>query len=131
MTGEEREAIVAYRRENARQTLKEIAILIENELWNMAMNRLYYACFYVTSALLISKGIDAQTHAGVRRMLSLHFVKGGKLSMKQSNLYTNLFEKRQTSDYEDFIYFDRETVEELYPQTCDFVKAIEELIDRV
>lgn len=114
MTGEEREAIVAYRCENARQTLKEIAILIENELWNMAMNRLYYACFYVTSALLISKGIDAQTHAGVRRMLSLHFVKGGKLSMKQSNLYTNLFEKRQTSDYEDFIYFDRETVEELY-----------------
>jgi len=64
--------------------------------------------------LLINSGIEAHTHVGVRRMLALHFTKAEKLSIKLNKFYTDLFENRQTSDYADFIYFDRETVEELY-----------------
>ncbi|MDR2058337.1 MAG: HEPN domain-containing protein [Dysgonamonadaceae bacterium] len=48
------------------------------------MNRLYYACYYAVTALLINSGIEAQTHAGVRRMLALHFTKTEKLSINLS-----------------------------------------------
>jgi uncharacterized protein (UPF0332 family) len=78
--------------------------------------------------LLINSGIEAQTHAGVRRMLALHFTKTEKLSIKLNKFYTDLFDNRQTSDYADFIYFDRETVEELYNQATVFIDAIEKLI---
>jgi len=125
---ETRDAIVAYRLENANKTLNEIPILIKHELWDTAINRLYYTCYYAVSALLINSGIEAQTHAGVRRMLALHFTKTEKLSIKLNKFYTDLFENRQTSDYADFIYFDRETVEELYKQTIVFIDAIKELI---
>jgi len=125
---ETRDAIVVYRLENAHKTLNEIPILIQNELWNTAINRLYYACFYAVSALLIKSGIEAQTHAGVRRMLALYFTKTGKLSIKWNKFYTDLFESRQTSDYADFVYFDCEMVEELYEQAISFVQVIKELI---
>ena len=42
---EARDAIVAFRMEKARKTLGVIPILLEHELWNTAINRLYYACF--------------------------------------------------------------------------------------
>jgi hypothetical protein len=40
MDEETRKAIVAYRLENAHKTLNEIPILVANELWNTAVNRL-------------------------------------------------------------------------------------------
>ena len=128
MNKETRDAIVAYRLENAQKTLNEIPIHIEHKLWNTAVNRLYYACYYAVTALLINSGIEAQTHAGVRRMLALHFTKTEKLSIKLNKFYTDLFESRQTSDYADFIYFDYETVEELYKQATVFIDAIKKLI---
>lgn len=36
---------VSIRINNARKTLSEVDILIENKLWNTAVNRIYYACF--------------------------------------------------------------------------------------
>ncbi|GAB1417157.1 hypothetical protein MASR2M117_25630 [Paludibacter sp.] len=66
---------------------------MDNELWNTAINRLYYACYYAVSALLIANQIETHTHAGVRQMLALHFVKTGKLSKHYFNIFGSLFEK--------------------------------------
>jgi len=130
MDEETRVAVVEYRLENARNTLNELPILIENEFWNTAISRLYYACFYAVTALLVSHRIETQTHAGARRMLAMHFTREGKLSIELSKFYTDLFENRQTGDYQDFIYFNREIVEELYKQGIVFVHSIEELIKK-
>ena len=54
-------------------------------------------------------------------MLGLHFVVTEKLSPKISNIYSTLFEKRHSSDYEDFIYYDLETIEKLYLQASEFI----------
>ena len=128
MNTEERDAIVAYRKEKAHKTLDEIPILIEHELWNTAVNRLYYACFFAVNALLISQQIETKTHAGALRMLSLHFTKTQKLSIELNRFYADLFENRQSGDYADFTNFDREMVEELYKQAIVFIDTIEKLI---
>jgi uncharacterized protein (UPF0332 family) len=65
MNNSDRKKLVTYRLNKANHTLKEIDILLKNELWNTAVNRMYYACYYAVSALLINRGIQAQTHAGV------------------------------------------------------------------
>ena len=123
-----KDAIIVYRLENADKTLAEVSIHITNHLWNTAVNRLYYACYYAVTALLINSGIEANTHAGVRRMLALHFTKTGKLSTKWNKFYSDLFDNRQTGDYADFVDFDRETAEELHIQTISFINVIKELI---
>jgi uncharacterized protein (UPF0332 family) len=79
MNNSDRKELVAYRLNKANQTLKEIEILLKNELWNTAVNRMYYACYYAVSALLINSAIRAQTHAGVRQMFGMHFIKPGKI----------------------------------------------------
>ena len=66
MTDEERNAIVLYRMENARRTLNEIADHCERGYWNTAINRMYYACFYAASALLVANKIVVKSHEGVR-----------------------------------------------------------------
>lgn len=84
MTEEDRVAVVAYRMENARRTLDEVIFHIKQGFYNTAMNCMYYACSYATSALLVNEGIEAKTHAGVRQMLGMHFVRTGKFPIPLS-----------------------------------------------
>ena len=61
-------------------------------------------------------------------MLGLHFVVSGNLSPKISSVFATLFEKRHSSDYDDFAYYDKDTVEKLYPQAKKFIETLEKLI---
>ncbi|MBQ3631813.1 MAG: HEPN domain-containing protein [Prevotella sp.] len=103
LTDEERRALVTYRMQRARETWAETKIIIEDKLWYAAANRMYYSCFYMTSALLISYGLAASTHAGVIRMLGMHFVMTGIVSKELNSFYVHLFEMRQRGDYDDYI----------------------------
>jgi enterochelin esterase family protein len=44
--------------------------MIENNKWNTAVNRLYYACFYAVIALLLKNDIETQSHNGARTKFS-------------------------------------------------------------
>lgn len=63
-------------------------------------------------------------------MLSLHFVKTGKLATSNMRFYSDLFAARQDGDYDDFIYFDEEVTKQMYSMTVDFIETIDKLIDR-
>ncbi|GHT44345.1 DNA-binding protein [Bacteroidia bacterium] len=128
MNDTERKVVIALRLENAQQTLQEAKLLMDNAYWNAAINRMYYACYYAVSALLIKNGIQAQTHTGVRQMLGLHFVKTNLLSSKNNAFYSDLFAKRHSGDYDVYIYFDKDVTVGLYPQSIEFITAIEKLI---
>lgn len=128
MKNKDRELLVKLRIENAHQTMREAKLMLDNEFWNAAINRMYYACYYAVTALLLKNGIEAHTHAGVRQMLGLHFVRTGKLSAVLSNYYSNLFSKRHSGDYDVFMFYDKDTVETIYPQAEEFIEAIEELV---
>ncbi|MBF0353001.1 MAG: HEPN domain-containing protein [SAR324 cluster bacterium] len=45
--------LVNYRLTRSEETLEEARILANVGHWNACVNRLYYACFYAVSALLI------------------------------------------------------------------------------
>lgn len=124
----ERFELVTYRLKKAEDTLKEIDILLENELWHTAVNRLYYACYYAVSALLVNNSITARTHAGVRQMFGLHFIKPGKIDIELGKYYSDIFDKRQIGDYEDYIEFEKEEVYELLPPARRLIKAINQII---
>lgn len=128
MTRQEREELVKYRIVRSRETFNEVTILVENKLWNTAVNRLYYACFYAVTALLVNNDIGAQTHAGVRQMFGLHFVKTGIIGKEIGNFYTDIFDLRQTGDYDDFIDFDEQRVLELIEPAAKLITQIEILL---
>lgn len=74
---EETRTLVLYRLERAREALKEAEILSESGHANTFVNRLYYACFYAVSALLLTKDLSSPKHSGVRSFFHQNFIKSG------------------------------------------------------
>lgn len=52
--------------ERAREALSEANLLLQAGHLNTYVNRLYYACFYAVSALLVIRGISTSKHAHLR-----------------------------------------------------------------
>lgn len=128
LDSESRKAIIDYRLEKSRDAILDAEILAQNQRFDNAVTRLYYACYYVASALLIANGIETTTHAGIKRMLSLHFIKTGKLDCLYIRIYSDLMNGRQLSDYEDFVYQDFDSYSKYYQQTQEFIEKITNLL---
>lgn len=122
------EDYVAYRMRKANETIAETTVLIENKYWNTAINRMYYACFYAVGALLVKHGVETSSHSGTRQKFGQLFILTGRISRELGKHYTELFEKRQKGDYNDFFDFDEDAVLKLYKPSKDFIKEIERLI---
>jgi uncharacterized protein (UPF0332 family) len=61
----------------------------------------------------------------VRSLFNRHYVKAGKVGREMAQIYNDLFEKRQESDYLDFICFEQSQVRPWIPKVNAFVKLIE------
>jgi uncharacterized protein (UPF0332 family) len=121
--------LMRYRMERADETMEEAGILAERGHYNAAVNRLYYACFYATQALLLKYHIAATTHAGVKSMLGLHFIMKGIISVEHGKTFNTLFEKRHSSDYEAFAYCDKALVDDLTLLAESFIQRMKELVE--
>lgn len=100
----------------------------ENGYYNTAVNRLYYACYYAASALLIKNGIETKSHDGVRQMLGKEFVLTGKIPIELGKFYSLAFSKRSAGDYEDFVNHTEKTVLDMYPKAVEFVECVKTLL---
>lgn len=121
--------LILYRLNRAKETLEEADYIAKGGYYNAAVNRLYYSCYYAASALMLAYDVSVSTHRGIKTLLGLQFVKAGKLEARYGRIYQQLFENRQSGDYEDFVYCDLELFNELLPQARDFVERIISLID--
>ena len=130
LSDEERDAIVFYRIQKAKDTLNEAEGIAQLGYWNAVANRLYYACYYMTTALLIYNGHTAQTHSGVIRLFGLNFVVNGIVSKEQSKFYSKLFEMRQTGDYDDLYYLTEKEVQPLIGGAFKYIEYLEILIKK-
>jgi len=123
LTVEERNILVAYRIQRAKETLAEADNMIKDNFYNAAVNRLYYTCYY--AVMLVKNDISARTHQGALQMFSLHFIVNNKISEQYSTFYGKLFNSRISGDYDDFVRYDNEMLTALRPQAEEFIVVIE------
>ncbi len=67
--------------------------------FELAMNRVYYACFYAVTAVLLKEGREFVKHAGVRAALHRDLIQTGRLAVDLGRFYDEAFEARQEADY--------------------------------
>lgn len=127
---EETHALVIYRLERARETLEEANILLEHGHANAFVNRLYYACFYAVSSLLLTKGFASSKHSGIRSVFHQNFVKTGIVEIELGQLYDKLFDNRQKGDYTDLVRFDTNEVRSWYDEAKKFADSIESIVKK-
>ena len=114
--------------QKSKDTLSEALGIAELCYWNAVANRLYYACYYITTALLVLNGHSAQTHSGVIRLFGLNFVSKGHVSKEMGKFYSKLFEMRQTGDYDDLYNLTEEDVKPLLEISKKYIDEIEKLL---
>ncbi|MEM7514263.1 MAG: HEPN domain-containing protein [Bacteroidota bacterium] len=124
MKPEDRSQYVAYRLEKAEEVFQVVELLVENEKWNSAINRLYYAAYYAVSALLVHSQIPTKTHSGVKTQFFLHFIKSQKLEYTFAKTYADLFDWRQKGDYGDFFDFTSEDVLPMLDPVRNLIDAL-------
>ena len=127
---EEKAALVVLRLQRAKETLAEVKENIKLGFWRVSANRLYYACYYAVIALLAKNNLTAHTHSGVISQLSLHFVKTGLLNAEKGKFYKQLFELRQTGDYDDWITIEEDDIIPLVEPAEKFIAEIDNLINK-
>ena len=125
---EERNAIVTLRLQKAKETLQDAKDVATMNKWRTAANRLYYACYYAVSAMLLKYEFSASTHSGAISLLGIHFVSKGIISKEQGKFYGKLFELRHTGDYDDWTTIDAEDILPRLEPAQKFIEEIENLI---
>ena len=123
MTPEE-QALVRYRLERANEALDEARLLFEAGHLRTYVNRLYYACFYAVSALLLTQGLSASRHTHLRALLHKELIRPGVIPLKYGQFYDLLFNNRQKGDYSDFVVFQAQQVQPWLDQAREFVDCI-------
>ena len=129
LTDEEREALVKYRIEKAYGTVVEAHDSADDNHWTLAANRLYYAVYYASKALLIQNGIVAKSHEGVIGMIGQNFVVPGIITIDEAKLLARLQNMRKTGDYDDFKEWHQEDVEPLFEKVEDYINKIKSLVE--
>lgn len=122
--------LVSYRMSRANETLEDARILANSGRWNACVSRLYYACFYAVSALLVRHGLSSSKHTGVRSLFNRQYVKTGKIPKDLARIYNDLFERRQEGDYIDFVRFEESQVIPWISKAEQLIGHITSLVER-
>ena len=110
---------IDYKLSRAEDALKGASVLIKEKLWVDALSKIYYAAFYIVSALLINMQLNPKTHGGAKALFHKEFVLTGIIDKEFGRLYDTLLAKRFEADYEDFAIIDDDDV----PKYLESVKV--------
>jgi hypothetical protein len=106
--------IIKYRIEKAEACYLEIDTCLEKNLFHLAENRIYYSLFYSISALALLKGFSTSKHKQLQGWFNREFIKSGIFPIEFAQIYAIAYERRQKGDYDDFVTFTKEEVENDY-----------------
>lgn len=126
---QEKSAIINYRIERSYQALKEAKDNISMKNWNLAVNRLYYATFYMALAVNLHKGEVAKTHSGVYNIFCKQYIATNLLGKEAGVLYRRLFSMRQSGDYDDMFDWTESDVLPLISPTENLLNSMHDLIN--
>jgi len=91
------EAELLLERSHAR--LEAARHLMAGGHWSDAISRAYYAMFFAARALLIAKGVEVRTHAGLAGKLYELYVRDGTLERADAALLPAAMAARNEADY--------------------------------
>jgi uncharacterized protein (UPF0332 family) len=121
-------ALARYRMARSREAFDDGLSLLGKGSFSGAINRFYYAGFYAARALLATKELDSSKHSGVISLFQQHFVKTGMVSAQLSKALPRSFEKRQDSDYEDYVSVTQPEVESTRDEILRFIDECDRVL---
>ena len=110
----------------ALDTLDDAKLLAQNQRYKGAMNRCYYAYFYMAKGMLISEGIISKTHSGLNSEFNRIFIKTSLIPKEFGKSLNSLFNMRQAADYEPEEEIPKEEVDKALQMVEEFINFVKE-----
>jgi uncharacterized protein (UPF0332 family) len=123
--------LVRYRMERALETLQEARLMLESGHLHGAANRIYYACFYATVALLLTRDLSSPKHSGVMALFNKYFIKEDIVPVDMGKFYSRVFDHRLESDYGEIVELDRDDMKADLEKAKEFITRIKSLLGSI
>ncbi|GHV36508.1 hypothetical protein FACS1894187_11220 [Synergistales bacterium] len=117
--------------EKTERAYKSAFLLFNDQDYDGAANRTYYALFHAETALLHMRGIKGTTHKQVHNFLSSEFIKDGYLPKDTRRKINDIQSTRRVADYSDERSAPKEEVELAMTQTRDFLQLAEKFLGKL
>jgi uncharacterized protein (UPF0332 family) len=130
MDTRDKEILINNRIEQAYQTIQEIQILLNNNLLNISINRIYYGMFYMLTALAIKHEFKSSKHRQLLGWFNKSFIKTGIIDKKFGQIINDAFENRSDADYGFLHNYDSQEVERMFNDMKDFISEIENFLKK-
>jgi len=110
--------------EKAERNLSAVKDELTKGNYDIAVSRSYYAMFYCTEAILLTKDLRFSKHSAVHSAFGLYFVKAGEIKQELHKHLLDAFEARSNGDYEYMIEITKQEAAQVLKNAEEFVKEI-------
>lgn len=117
--------------ERAEKYFNSAKLLFKSEDYESCVSRIYYAMFFSTQAVLLTKKMSYSSHKGVLSAFGRYFVKPGIFPREMSKQLNLAFEKRQLGDYGHTFVICEEEAEDLLEIGQSFLNQITQYLKKI
>ena len=124
----DRDNLIKYRLEQADETISDVELLIENKRFRSAINRIYYGIFYSLLALGLANRFETSKHSQLIGWFNKNFIHSGLIDTKFGKIVNKAFNRRTKGDYDTFVEFEEEIIDEMFVEMKEFISEIKSFI---
>jgi uncharacterized protein (UPF0332 family) len=125
MDDNDRKALVAYRMQQAYETVELAKFLTESQKLAIAVNRIYYGMYYALTALALKNSFETSKHGQLIGWFNKEFIASKKLDSKLGKILRNAYQNRTKGDYDAFVIFSLQEVEVMLDEMVVFIDEIQ------
>ncbi|MBL7970603.1 MAG: HEPN domain-containing protein [Prolixibacteraceae bacterium] len=126
----ERTELIRYRLEEAKETIADVQLLIENDRLRAAVNRIYYGMFYSLLALGLAYQFETSKHQQLLGWFNKNFIHEGLIDARFGKIINKASNRRTQGDYESYVEFDKDVILEMFDEMKEFISEIEGFLNR-
>lgn len=115
--------------EKGKESLKAAEILIKENFYDFSASRAYYAMFYSTIAVLLTKDLSFSKHSATISFFGKEFIKSKIFPIKMHKNLVSAFDLRQMGDYGAPGSIKKEKAVSLLEDAKEFVETIEKYLN--
>jgi len=120
----EKGELIKYRLQEAKDTIEDVKLLIDNDRLRASVNRIYYGMFYSLLALGIAYDYETSKHQQLIGWFNKNFIHEGLIDSKFGRIINKASNRRTKGDYESFVEFEKAIVIEMFEEMKEFISEI-------
>ena len=125
---QDRKSLIGYRVSQASETIELAKFLISSEKLSVTVNRIYYGMYYALTALALKHRFESSKHGQLIGWFNKEFVSTRQVDVKYGKMIRNAYQNRTKGDYDAFVVFTKDEVENMLAEMIEFIDAIKKII---